>query len=468
MTVDPHIFREYDIRGIVDEQLSDEAVRLVARAVGVFFQQNNARRIAIGFDARESSPRFSKILTGALNAIGIDVISVGMVPTPVLYHTVFTRDVDGGVMITGSHNPPDHNGFKLLLGKDALFGSQIQEIREIAQAETRAVESVPLAGSKFQIPGSNTADILRDYCNDLKARVSFGPRKLKVVIDAGNGMGGVTAVPLLKELGVDLIELFTEPDSTFPHHHPDPTVEENLTDLIKAVRESNADIGIAFDGDGDRIGIVDETGRIIWGDELMILLSRAVLAEKPGSTIIAEVKCSQTLFDDIVTHGGKPIMWKAGHSLIKAKMKETGAVLAGEMSGHIFFADRFYGFDDATYAAVRVLEILSNTDNKLSELLSDIPKTFSTPELRVTCPDDMKFEVVKKIAEYFSKTNQVITIDGARINFENGWGLVRASNTQAMLVLRFEAKTENSLHSIRGIVESQVANEIDEQRKIES
>jgi phosphomannomutase/phosphoglucomutase len=460
MTLNPHIFREYDIRGIVGEQLTDDTVGQVACAIAEFFRQNEAHKIAIGYDARESSPRFCEILATAINSVGIDVISIGMVPTPVLYHTVFTREMDGGVMITGSHNPPDHNGFKILLGKDALFGSQIQEIKKIAQAETRAVASVPLGGSQFQVPSSKTAEILRDYCSDLKSKVSFGSRKLKAVIDAGNGMGGVTAVPVLKKLGVELLELYTTPDPTFPNHHPDPTVEENLLDLINAVRASSADVGIAFDGDGDRIGVVDETGRIIWGDELMVLLSRAVLAENPRATIIAEVKCSQTLFDDIEIRGGKAVMWKAGHSLIKAKMKETGAVLAGEMSGHLCWADKFYGFDDATYAAARVLEILSKTDKKLSELLSNIPKTFSTPELRVACRDEIKFKVVEKIAEHFSKTNNVITIDGARINFENGWGLVRASNTQAMLVLRFEASSESELSSIRAIVETEVSKTI--------
>jgi phosphomannomutase/phosphoglucomutase len=454
MVIDPNIFREYDIRGIVGPQLSDETVAVVARATAEYLRQNDVRNVAVGYDARESSPRFCRILTDAMNRCGIDVVSIGMVPTPVLYHTVFTHDLGGGVMITGSHNPPDHNGFKILLGKDALFGSQIQEIKEIAQAETRAVASVP-DGNLASI------NVFDEYCSDLISRVAFGPRKLKAVIDAGNGMGGITAVPVLKELGVEVVELYTEPDSKFPNHHPDPTVEENLVDLIDTVLENNADIGIAFDGDGDRIGVVDETGRIIWGDELMILLSRSVLAERPGSTIIAEVKCSQTLFDDIEKRGGKPIMWKAGHSLIKAKMKETGALLAGEMSGHIFFADRFYGFDDAAYAAARVLQILSKTEKTLSGLLTDIPKTFSTPELRVACPEDIKFQVVEKIAKHFSETNEVITIDGARINFENGWGLVRASNTQAMLVLRFEAKSAAELSSIRAIVESAVSTTIE-------
>ena len=450
MAIDPHIFREYDIRGIVGLQLTDEAVAVLGRAIGSFFRQNNARRVAIGHDARESSPRFFKNLTKGLNQSGVSCVSIGMVPTPVLYHTVFTREVDGGVMITGSHNPPDHNGFKICLGKDALFGSQIQEIKEIAES-----------GEFVQGEGTvESINVLEEYCGDLISRVSFGPRKLKAVIDPGNGMGGITAVPILEKLGVELIKLFIEPDPNFPNHHPDPTVTENLSDLIKAVGQSNADIGIAFDGDGDRIGVVDETGRIVWGDELMILLSRSVLSERPGSTIIAEVKCSQTLFDDIENQGGKPVMWKAGHSLIKAKMKETRAVLAGEMSGHIFFADRFYGFDDATYAAVRVLEILSKTDKKLSDLLNDIPKTFSTPELRVDCPDGIKFGVVTKVSEHFSPTNEVITIDGARIVFEDGWGLVRASNTQALLVLRFEARTETSLTTIREIVESEVSQAI--------
>jgi phosphomannomutase/phosphoglucomutase len=297
---------------------------------------------------------------------------------------------------------------------------------------------------------------LGDYCRDIVSKIDLGPRKIRAVVDAGNGMGGVTAVPVYKALGVEMIELYTEPDSTFPNHHPDPTVTENLLDAIEAVTAYNADIGIAFDCDGDRIGVVDETGRIIWGDELMVLLSRTILADRPGATIIAEVKCSQNLFSDIAAHGGRPVMWKAGHSLIKAKMKETGAALAGEMSGHIFFADRFYGFDDATYAGARVLEILSKTDRKLSDLLADLPPTFSTPELRVPCPDETKFDVVSKIAEHFSGTNEVITIDGARIIFDHGWGLVRASNTQAILVLRFEADSEEELKKIQTLVEGKV------------
>jgi phosphomannomutase/phosphoglucomutase len=446
------IFREYDIRGIVGSDLTDETVTKLAHGIAAFFSANGTKRVVIGFDARESSPVFADILSSCFNSAGIDVLSIGQVPTPVLYHSVYTLDVDGGVMITGSHNPSNYNGFKICLGKQTLFGKQIQEIQKLVEQEIRVTGT----GS------TEHAEVLDSYCDDVCSRISLGPRKLKIVIDSGNGMGAVTAVPVYKRLGVEITELFSEPDSDFPNHHPDPTVTENLADTINAVRETGADIGIAFDGDADRIGVVDENGRIIWGDELTVLLSRAVLEENPGAAIIAEVKCSQNLYDDIEKRGGKPIMWKAGHSIIKSKMKETGALLAGEMSGHIFFADRFYGFDDACYAGARVLEILSNTDKPLSELLSDLPQTFSTPELRVDCAEDKKFRIVQQIADEFSKTNDVITIDGARIKFENGWGLVRASNTQAILVLRFEADSEDALTAIRKIVEDRVQMYISE------
>lgn len=448
--MDTNIFREYDIRGIVGQQLTDDSVAIISRAIGTFFQKYGAKKIAVGFDARASSAGFAEILSNGLNASGCDVLKIGMVPTPVLYYAVFAKEVDGGVMITGSHNPSDHNGFKICLGKAALFGPQIQEIKEIALSKAFADGSGSI----------EAVSVTNEYCLDVVNNISMGPRKLKVVVDSGNGMGGVTGVPIYQVLGADVIELFTKPDPEFPNHHPDPTVVENLATLIKTVPEFEADLGIAFDGDGDRIGIIDETGRIIWGDELMVLLSRSVLKERPGSTIIAEVKCSQRLFDDIEAHGGNPIMWKAGHSLIKEKMRETEAVLAGEMSGHIFFADRYFGFDDATYAGARVLEILSKTEAKLSELLADLPETFSTPELRVDCPDEIKFEVVAKIADRFSRDHEVIKIDGARILFENGWGLVRASNTQAILVLRFEADSDDNLEEIRQIVEASVANAI--------
>jgi phosphomannomutase / phosphoglucomutase len=441
-----NIFREYDIRGIVGPDLNVETVAVLARAIGTFFSQHKAKRIAIGFDARESSPVFRDLLIQGLNNSGCDVLDIGRVPTPVLYFAVFTKEVDGGVMITGSHNPADHNGFKINLGRASIHGPQIQEIKEIALSGNFAAGSGKI----------ENADVLADYQKELLGRIHVGERKLKVVVDGGNGMGGVTAVPLYNALGMELIEMFTEPDSTFPNHHPDPTVTENLLDAVRAVKENGADLGLAFDGDGDRIGVVNDKGEIIWGDELMVLFSRALLKENPGATIIGEVKCSQKLFDDIGAHGGVPLMWKAGHSLIKAKMKETHAALAGEMSGHIFFADRFYGFDDATYAGARVLEILSHTDKPLSALLADLPVTFSTPELRVDCPEEKKFAVVKAVTEEFRQTNEVIDIDGARILFAHGWGLVRASNTQAILVLRFEADSKADLEKIQKTVEDRV------------
>jgi phosphomannomutase/phosphoglucomutase len=329
-----NIFREYDIRGIVVQDLSDETVAILGRALGTFFHRNGAKRIAIGYDARISSPRFRDLLVKGFNETGCDAILIGRVPTPVLYHTVYTRGVDGGVMITGSHNPPDHNGFKICLGKSTLFGSQIQEIKEIA-----------LSGAFASGSGTvENLEVLADYETDILSKINLGDRKLKVVVDGGNGMGGVTGVPVYERLGCELLKLFTEPDSTFPNHHPDPTVVENLQDAIKAVRETGADLGIAFDGDGDRIGVVDENGSIIWGDELMILLAREVLKENPGATVIAEVKCSRNLFDDIAAHGGTPLMWKAGHSIIKAKMKETGAALAGGNERTYLFCRPFLRF----------------------------------------------------------------------------------------------------------------------------
>ncbi len=458
-----NIFREYDIRGIVGEHLTDETVRIVSSAIAEFFIRENAKRIAVGYDARESSPRFAGFLTDALIAAGCDVVQIGMVPTPVLYYTASTKDVGGGVMITGSHNPANHNGFKITLGKATLFGSQIQEIKQLALASggnatlnERASDDSATQAQTRASASVYKLDVLDDYIADITSKLTFGQRKLKVIVDGGNGMGGVTAVPAYEKLGVELVKLFTEPDSTFPNHHADPTVEENLQDVIAAVLEHNADVGLAFDGDGDRIGVVDETGRIIWGDELMILLSREILAVNPGATIIAEVKCSQNLFDDIEARGGTAIMERAGHSIIKSRMQATGAKLAGEMSGHIFFADRFYGFDDATYAGARLLEILSKTDKPLSQMFEGIPKTFSTPELRIDCPDEIKFDVVKNIADHFAKTHKVITIDGARIIFDRGWGLVRASNTQAILVLRFEADSPEHLTAIRSEVEKVV------------
>ncbi|MBC7795805.1 MAG: phosphomannomutase/phosphoglucomutase [Pyrinomonadaceae bacterium] len=445
-----NIFREYDIRGIVDKDLTDDTVLIIAKAVGTYFKQNGAgKKVAIGRDARESSEPFRDAFVKGLHAVGCDVLDVGMVPTPVLYYSVFTvKDVDAGVMITGSHNPADYNGFKLLLGKDSLHGSQIQEIKDIA-----------LEGEFTGTTDENTAeilDILPEYMEYIENNIKLGERKLKVVVDSGNGIGGIAGVPLYKKMGFDVVELFTEPDANFPNHHPDPTVEKNLQDAIKAVKETGADLAIAFDGDADRIGVVDEKGTIIWGDELMVIYARSILKKMPGATIIGEVKSTQRLYDDIEKNGGKGIMWKAGHSVIKAKMKETKAAFAGEMSGHIFFADRWFGFDDAIYSGARLLEILTNDDKPLSSYLQDLPQVVSTPEIRAEVSDEKKFEIVAKLTEAFKQTNEVIDIDGARILFEKGWGLVRASNTQPVLVLRFEAQDEASLKEIQTTVENKV------------
>ena len=441
-----HIFREYDIRGVVGRDLTDETVYDVARAIGTFYRAHGVRRASLGRDARESSPRFRDILIQGLTQTGCDVLDVGMVPTPVLYFTLFNGEVDAGVMITGSHNPSDYNGLKVCLGKSTIFGEQIGEIKKIALAR----EFASGRGKREE------KDFVSEYSDYIASNVKLGPRKIKVVVDAGNGMGGFIGAPLYRAMGCEVVELFCEPDSRFPNHHPDPTVVENMRFAVEAVRENAADLAIAFDGDADRIGVVDEKGGIVWGDQLMVIFARSILSQQPGATFIAEVKCSQTLFDDIRRHGGNAIMWRVGHSLIKARMKETGALLAGEMSGHVFFADRYFGYDDGIYAGARLLEILSNTDGPVSSLLEGLPHTVTTPEIRLDCPDGIKFSVVRELTEDFKRSHEVIDIDGARIIFEHGWALVRASNTQPVLVLRFEADSEQNLKEIRSAVEEKV------------
>jgi phosphomannomutase/phosphoglucomutase len=441
-----HIFREYDIRGVVGRDLTEETVYDLARAIGTFFRANGASHASLGRDARESSPIFRDLMVKGLTETGCDVLDVGMVPTPGLYFTLFTEPVDCGVMITGSHNPADNNGFKVCLGKSTIFGEHISEIKRIALSRRFASGK----GAKEQ------RDVAHGYSGYIRSNIRMGSRKLKVVVDAGNGMGGFIAAPLYKELGCEVIELFCEPDSRFPNHHPDPTVVENMEFAINAVREYDADLAIAFDGDADRIGVIDEKGEIIWGDQLMLIFSREILKKRPGATFIGEVKCSQTLFDDIRRHGGNAIMWKVGHSLIKSKMKESQAAMAGEMSGHLFFADRYFGYDDGIYAGARLLEILSNTRSTVSNLLADVPKMFNTPEIRVECPDEKKFEVVRAVTEDFKNTNEVIDIDGARILFEHGCGLVRASNTQPVIVMRFEADSQLQLEEIQASVTTAV------------
>jgi len=445
-----NIFREYDIRGIVGTELNDQTVPDIVRAIGTVFHRSGCRDVALGWDCRNSSAGFADLALVALQETGCSVLSVGQVSTPMLFHTVATKPVEAGVMITGSHNPPDQNGFKICRGRVSLFGEQIREIQAIAESKDFELGS----GEHSSI------EILDEYCQDLTNRLTRLRKGLKVVVDSGNGMGGISAVPIYRELGAEVIELFTEPDGNFPNHHPDPTVPANLSHLIETVESTNADLGIAFDGDGDRIGVVAPNGRIVWGDELMILFARSILRDTPGAKIIGDVKCSQTLFDAVADAGGEPVMWKTGHSIIKAKMKETGAVLAGEMSGHIFFADRFYGFDDAAYAGGRLLELLANSGRSLLEELQDLPTMIATPEIRVDCPDERKFELVREITNWFAQDHEVITVDGVRIKFEHGWGLVRASNTQPIIVLRFEADTAEHLAEIRHEVESVVTDHL--------
>ena len=441
--MNPHVFREYDVRGVVDKDLNEEFIVNLGRAIGTYAQQNKVKTMTVGRDCRLSSDAYHRHLIQGLNAAGIDTIDIGLCATPILYFSIRHCQAGGGVMITGSHNPPEFNGFKICIGYDSIHGQQIQELKKIMEA-----------GNYFSGKGSTQLKGLTEvYQNYLFDRVQIS-KKFKVILDAGNGVGGQFALPLLERMGCDVTCLYCDPDGRFPNHFPDPTVEDNLKDLINLVVLRKADLGIAFDGDADRIGVISNTGEIIWGDKLLLLFARYILKEHPGATIIGEVKCSQVLYDGIRRYSGRPIMWKAGHSLIKAKMKEEKALLGGEMSGHLFFADRYFGYDDAIYAAVRLLEILSQTNQKISELFSDVPQTFVTPEIRVDCDDDKKAAVVEKIKHHYRKTPGVIDIDGIRIPFKEGWALVRCSNTQPVIVLRFEASSAESLENIRSEVEN--------------
>jgi len=386
------------------------------------------------------------MIEGLLSA-GLEVYDIGVCPTPLLYFSLFHLELDGGVQITASHNPSEYNGFKVCLGKETLYGSQIQELRTKIEQKTFTEKA---GGRRESYP------IIPSYQDHLLRDVPALARSLKVVVDAGSGVAGPVAPPIFRCLGCTVREIACVPDGTFPVHHPDPTIAENLEQLIHTVKEEKADLGIAYDGDGDRIGVIDEKGNILWGDELLILFSRDLLKLHPGAVIISEVKCSQRLFEEIALRGGVPVMWKAGHSLLKAKMKETHALLAGEMSGHMFFADRYFGYDDAIYASLRLLELLARMGQPLSGLLSDLPKTVSTPEIRVDCPDERKFAIVERAREFFGKHYPIIDVDGVRIQFPEGWGLVRASNTQPALVLRFEAMDAERLKEYRDIVEGKL------------
>ncbi|MGH9595084.1 MAG: phosphomannomutase/phosphoglucomutase, partial [Bryobacteraceae bacterium] len=424
----PTIFREYDIRGLAETELSSPDVADLGRALGTLLQRKSGRSINLGRDCRLSSPRLRDALLEGLISSGCQVTDIGVVPTPLLYYSAVHFKADGAVMITGSHNPSEFNGFKTVCGEGTLHGESIQDVRRLIEAR-----------DFLRGPGSHRdVDVSQAYLDEVVPQFDFH-RRIRVVFDAGNGTAGPVVHRLLQRLNCDATELFFEMDGHFPNHHPDPTVPANLEHLKDAVIRQNADLGIAFDGDSDRIGAVDENGEVIYGDMLLLIFGREILTRKPGATFIGEVKCSQTLYAELKRLGGNPIMYKTGHSLIKAKMKKEHAELAGEMSGHMFFADRYFGYDDAIYAACRLIEIVSNSGQPLSAQLAGLPKMVSTPEIRVDCPDEIKFQVVQRVLEHFRKTHSVIDVDGVRVLFSDGWGLLRASNTQPVLVMRFEA-----------------------------
>ena len=443
--INPQIFREYDIRGVVGQDLTPATVQLIGKAIGTYMKRQGAKSLIVGRDVRSSSVDFRDIISAALTSTGCNVIDIGMVPTPVAYFALHHLKADGGVMITGSHNPPEFNGFKISQGHHSLYGEKVQALKSLIDAQDFETGSGII----------QQTSILDAYVEHLSSILNI-PRKIKVVVDGGNGCFGIIGPQLLRKLGLDPVEIFCEPDGTFPNHHPDPTVEKNLVGLIEKVRTEKAELGIGFDGDADRIGLVDEKGNILWGDQLLTIFARDILSKNPGATIVGEVKCSQNLYKDIENRGGVPVMAPAGHSLIKKKMQETGALLAGEMSGHICFADNYFGYDDAIFAAGRILQIVANSSQKVSELLVDLPKTAYTPEIRIDCPDDKKFEIVSELTEFFRSQYEVIDIDGVRINFSDGWALIRASNTQPVLVLRFEAETQPRLKELVGIIKKQM------------
>ena len=449
MQINPQIFREYDIRGVVDKDLTPEVVKRLAQGFGTHMKALGYHDLVVGRDGRLSSKSLSEAVIEGLLSTGCHVTDIGLCPTPVYYFSIFHLDKKGGIMVTGSHNPPEFNGLKISVGKSTIFGEQIQDLR-------RLIEKGEFASGRGKVSQS---EIIKPYQDHIKKDIHL-KKKINVVIDAGNGTAGIVAGQLLTELGCHVEELYCDVNGRFPYHFPDPTIPENLKDLIEFVKKTKADTGIGYDGDADRIGVVDDQGNILWGDQLMILFSRDILKSRKGATFIAEVKCSQNLFEDVQHHGGKAIMWKTGHSLIKEKMKNEKAVLGAEMSGHLFFADRYFGYDDAIYASCRLVELLSRTDQKLSQLLQDIPKTSITPEIRVDCPDEIKFQVVEKVKEELEKTYPIIDVDGVRVQFGDGWGLVRASNTQPVLVLRFEASTEKRLTEIKKWVEDKVQSTI--------
>jgi len=443
----PTIFREYDIRGIADSELLEDDVQHLGQGLGTFLIRASGRKISVGRDCRLSSTRLRDALIQGLLAAGCDITDIGVVPTPVLYYSAQHLNADGAVMITGSHNPPEYNGFKTVCGAGTLHGNSIQDVRRII--ETQAFEH-----GSGQL---KTADEVTPYVDEIAGQFRLS-RRVKVVADAGNGTAGPVMHRIFEKMNVDATELYFQMDGNFPNHHPDPTVPANLAALIQRVRDTRAELGIAFDGDSDRIGAVDENGEVLYGDMLLLIYAREILKRKPGATFIGEVKCSQLLYDQIEKLGGNGIMYRTGHSLIKAKMKEEHAELAGEMSGHMFFADRYRGYDDALYSACRLIEIVANSGQPLSAQMAGLPKLVATPEIRVDCPDELKFDLVGQVAEHFKRTHKTVDIDGVRVLFPQGWGLLRASNTQPVLVMRFEAASEALLKTYQSEVEQVLGN----------
>lgn len=445
------IFREYDIRGIAEDDLKDNVVEDIGLAIGTIYAKKGIRKISLGRDCRKSSRRIFDTLSSSIIRTGVSIVDLGLITTPVLYFSLYGLDVDGGIMITASHNPSDYNGFKAAIGKNVLSPDEIQEIKRIIEKRSFVIKN---NHGKIE-----ELDLIENYKKDILKSISL-KRKLRIGVDCANTPIGLFAKDIMTSAGCEVYDLFTEPDGDFPNHHPDPSVEENLKDLVDLVRKKELDFGISFDGDADRIGVVDENGAFIYSDMVLLLLAKSVLKENPGAKIIGEVKCSKNLFDGIKESGGVPIMWRTGHSNIKRKVKEESAPLAGELSGHIFFADKHHGFDDALYAALRLAEVLSNHDGNFSSMLKEIPKMFSTPEIRIDFPEKEKFKFIEEFTESLINnsidSHKVVTVDGVRVETQEGWALVRASNTQPALTIRFEAISEQSLQEIKDYIQKEI------------
>lgn len=447
MNLNTFIFREYDIRGVVAEDFTPDVVVALGKGYGTWLKRHGARNLALSGDVRVTTPELKKNFAKGVLSTGMDVLDIGILPTPLNYFSMYKRDVDAACQITGSHNPPEFNGFKLSYLKAAFFGPQIQEIKELIQA-----------GDYEKGEGTFSTDdnILSEYIAEITENIKL-ERPLKVVLDGGNAVAGLAAPQIFRTIGAEVTELYCDIDGTFPNHHPDPTVLKNIAELISVMKTGAYDIGIAYDGDADRVGVIDNKGRVIWADQLMALFLPEVI-KTPGTPIVFDVKCSQALEDEINRYGGKPMMGRTGHSILKQMMKDTKAPFGGEMSGHIFFADEYYGYDDAIYVSTRVARMVSRSDKPLSDYLDSLPKFVSTPEIRMNAEsDEEKFQIAKNAFDFFTARYDCITVDGVRIKFGDGWGLVRASNTQPVIVCRFEAKSEARLNEIKSLVLNKLA-----------